>query len=166
MLDWKHLWKFTTFENYLLIAQERLHQQAGEKARRSGAATGIWWRYSAWPAAGWSSGLACWGWSPQEAEDSQAVDGLVLYLLTWCWQLEAIGLQHISTTSVGFCYLLWILYILSISSSKALRGHQPTWFIVFIADKWSVDIETKQTYGSEVNPMVQKSKTYKISSLY
>ncbi len=102
-----------TFANYSLLVQEWLHQQACKKARRTGVATGIWWLHSACTAAGWSSGLACPGWSRQEAEDSQAVEGRGLCPLTWWWQLEATGEHNLcwfllsSADSVAFvCQLI------------------------------------------------------------
>lgn len=118
---------------YSLIVPELLHQQADRRARRIGASTGIWSPHSAWTSAGWSSGLACWGWSPLEAEDWQAVQRLSLALLTWWWQLDATGSTG-DTNSAGSRCLLWILPFSSVSLSKALRGIQPTSCIVFIPD--------------------------------
>lgn len=61
-------WVWTGIRNSLIV-REWPHPQARKKARRSGAATGIWPPHSAWTAAGWSCVLAYRGFLSQEVED-------------------------------------------------------------------------------------------------
>lgn len=61
-------WVWTGIRNSLIVREWR-HPQARKKARRSGAATGIWPPHSAWTAAGWSCVLAYRGFLSQEAGD-------------------------------------------------------------------------------------------------